>query len=537
MSSVLDKAPWRFVGAKGSIPTFRIEKDCKLHATELRYVPSNPRGQPFCQYMSVVCGWPDLEHYVWPALDGWRRRIQDLLLVDKESSLKRLFDTPLYMHLTPIHAHTATLNTWAYLFNEIRCGIFAKICGGKVVLFVPFYNPDYRNQWTQPLPFSLDGKTIVNYEDYLKVKNTLLARPEGVEEDQSKWWANGSVICNVVPRNGWGDAYLAHLRDMLEAACASHEIGDVEFFINKRDNPVLRYDRKHPCALDVRPHTLKGIAFAPVLGFYTSHHYGDLPIPCGEDWELSTGAVFPPYAISSRTKAAIKAATARKWGDRKPQAVFRGSATGAGVTCETNLRLALVAKAEGMKDVDAGIVKWALRDKVYDGFIRFIHPPSLPFGLTPYMPFADQCTYKVQIYVDGHAAANRLGTMLLSGSLIVRLISTTIKEPDGHDSWLTSFLKPYAWKAGGMIQDCNCLEVALDELEAALAWVWDHDAQAEEIALNAKRLGSHVLSSRFICDYLAKLLNGLHGKTKGGMRSSLFPTARGAYLKPFFSSL
>jgi len=534
--SALDKSPWRFVGSKASIPTFRSEKDCKLHAGELRYVATNPRGKPFCHYVSMMCGWDDLETCVWPSVDLWRRRIQDSREVVKDSPLKSLFETPLYRHLGPPYAHTATANTWAYLFKEIRCGIFVKITGGKVVLFVPFYNPHYRNHWPKPLPFSLDGKTIVDYATYLKVKNTLLKWPEGVEEDHGKWWANGSVVCNVSPANGWGDAYLAHLRDMLEATCASHEIGDVEFFINKRDNPVLRRDRRHPCALDKRAGVLRGVAVAPVLGFYSSSRYADLVIPTGEDWELATGAVFPPRALSSRTKPAIREATSKAWTHRKPQAVFRGSATGAGVTCETNLRLALVCRSQGMADVDAGIVKWALRDKVYNGFIRFIHPPSLPFAPAPYMAFADQCAYKVQIYVDGHAAANRLGTMLLSGSLIVRLMSKTIKLPDGHDSWLTAFLKPYDWRTGGPLGRANCLEVPLDDLGDALAWVWKHDRQAEHLAANAKALGSRILSSGFICDYLAKLLNGLHAKTQGAPRSTLFPTASGAYLKPLFCS-
>lgn len=567
----LDKGPWRYVGPRGKVPTFRRVKDCKLHAAELRGVPSHPKGAPFCQYLSVFGGWEDLESFVFPALDGARKRIQDLLLVHDPKALTRLFATPLYRHLSPLCAYDATLATWSYLYTKIRCGIFVKISGGTIKLFIPFYNPSYRNSWPKPLPFSLDGKTLCSYKTYLEAKNKVLKWPEAVEEDHGRWWANGAVLCNVTPPNGWGDAYLAHLRDMLEAMCATKRVGDVEFFINKRDNPVLRLDGQDPCVLGQKEGKgrsyLRSPAYAPVLSFYTSSAYGDLLLPAGEDWELATGAIFPPYAKADRSPTSIQESVSLPWSKRKDQAIFRGSATGSGVTCETNLRLALVAKAKAMakakaiSSIDAGIVKWALRDKVDGGKVRFLHPPSLPFDLSPYVPFRDQCTYKVQIYVDGHAAANRLGSMLLSGSLILRLLpspGSTISLPDGHDSWLSRYLNPYPWIRATKTSEretmkrseretmkrsrpkqnervsWNCIECTLETLKEAMDWVHANDELAEGLAKNAKHLARRLLSPSFISSYLAALLNGLHAKTKGGQRSTLFPRAGPSYAKPLF---
>lgn len=554
----LDKGPWRYVGQRGKVPTFRRVKDCKLHAAELRGVPSHPKGAPFCQYLSVFGGWEDLQSFVFPALDGARKRIQDLLLVHDPKALTRLFAAPLYRHLSPPNAFDATLATWSYLYTKIRCGIFVKISGGAIKLFVPFYNPSFRNSWPKPLPFSLDGKTHCSYETYLAAKNRVLKWPEGAEKDHGKWWANGAVLCNVIPPNGWGDAYLAHLRDMLEAMCATKRVGDVEFFINKRDNPVLRLDGQDPCVLGRRGLSCLGSpAYAPVLSFYTSSAYGDLLLPTGEDWELATGAIFPPYAKADRSPASIQESVSLSWSKRRNQAIFRGSATGSGVTCDTNLRLALVAKAETIPFIDAGIVKWALRDKVDGGKVRFLHPPSLPFGLSPYVPFKDQCTYKVQIYVDGHAAANRLGSMLLSGSLILRLLpsaESTISLPDGHDSWLSRYLSPYPWislaktgvaKTGDESikrsrpkrnekVSWNCIDCTLETLKEAMDWVHANDELAEGLVKNAKNLAQRILSPSFISSYLAALLNGLHAKTRGGQRSSLFPRAGSSYAKPLF---
>jgi hypothetical protein len=491
----------------------------------------------------MMCGWEDIQTHVLPALDEARRRIQDVHILADPRGFDCLYETPLYRHLSPLTSHSASLLTWTYLFNHIRCGIFVKISSGALSLFIPFYNPSFRNQWRQPLPFSLDGRTVCSYDEYLAAKNLLLKWPEGVEPDHSRWWSNGAVICNVVPQDGWGDAYLAHLRDMFEAVCATHDVGDVEFFVNKRDNPVLGKNRCSPCGLDPKRPSLTAPAYAPVLGFYSSPAFADIVIPTGEDWELATGTIFPPCARDDRTAAKMRDAVSIPWSSRRPLAVFRGSATGAGVTPDTNLRLALVAKARERKipGLDAGIVKWALRDKLSGGLIQFIQPAALPFSLSPYMSFGDQCRTKVQIYMDGHAAANRLGSMFLSGSLILRVLpSHPIVLPDGHDSWMTQWLVPYPWHRkgddapGSSEKEGNHVECYLGELEEALAWVWEHDEIAEEIASRARRVGRRVLSTSFISSYLGRLLNGLHKKTKGGARSTLFPTSSRVYTKPMF---
>ena len=52
-------------------------------------------------------------------------------------------DLPFHSCLSPASS-AATLQ---YLFFHMRCGIFVMFRGGKLVMFVPFVNKDYENNW------------------------------------------------------------------------------------------------------------------------------------------------------------------------------------------------------------------------------------------------------------------------------------------------------------------------------------------------------------------------------------------------------
>ena len=64
-------------------------------------------------------------------------------------------NNPVYDYLKsrldlPIHSimnSTSTINTLTYLFNHMKCGILVMIRDNKLVLFCPFVNKDYTNNW------------------------------------------------------------------------------------------------------------------------------------------------------------------------------------------------------------------------------------------------------------------------------------------------------------------------------------------------------------------------------------------------------
>ena len=145
----------------------------------------------------------------------------------------------------PIHKCTtiiSTMNTLKYLFYHMKCGIFVMIRNGKLRIFAPFVNSEYRNTWGNQLLLEGDG----SLSSYYSQKDGLY-RDEEVEPDKTKWWANGNIICNELSKpedrnktQYWGDHFLAALRDMIGEACRTRQLPDCEFFLNKRDYPQLK---------------------------------------------------------------------------------------------------------------------------------------------------------------------------------------------------------------------------------------------------------------------------------------------------------
>ena len=99
---------------------------------------------------------------------------------------------------------------------------------GKVRMFAPFVNREYKNTWGHALKwYGADGKTpgqdVVEY--YQEKVRTKGARQENVIDDVQEGWANGHIICNEHCPPGeahsqfWGDQLLVPLRDMLHALC------------------------------------------------------------------------------------------------------------------------------------------------------------------------------------------------------------------------------------------------------------------------------------------------------------------------------
>ena len=128
---------------------------------------------------------------------------------------------------------------------------------GKLRIFAPFVNADYRNTWNDRLTLEGDGSLSTYYS-----RKAGLYRDENIEPDRSKWWANGNIICNELSRaedqdknQFWGDHFLAALRDMLGEACRERTLPDCEFFLNKRDYPQVNEGRLVSSAWQACPTT------------------------------------------------------------------------------------------------------------------------------------------------------------------------------------------------------------------------------------------------------------------------------------------
>lgn len=359
-------------------------------------------------------------------------------------------------------------------------------------------------------------------------------------------WANGNIICNVEADGGngcgyWGDQFLLQLKDMLAETCRVRKVMDCEFFVNKRDYPQLKFhstnegtgegypvepygfvfdkdDRDPSVDVPLSEHAYR--SYAPVLSFYTSNRFADIPIPPSEDWEAATGDMFPVSFSSNLVDGKLTVSNPRQlfttqnlakfdqpWSAKQNTAFFRGTATGGGVTVETNQRLHLAqlshlwqAKGETVPKLDAKITGWNPRDKKLAGRrMTYVRPKDFAFegGKQNYVEIYKQSEFKYLIYAEGHCAACRYGFMMLLGSVILKVESQCVAD----QLWYFPVLKPW--------YDHVPVKADLSDLEERIDWCRSNDDKCREIVANAKKTYDKYVSRDGVVDYLASVFAGI----------------------------
>jgi len=244
-----------------------------------------------------------------------------------------------------------------------------------------------------------------------------------------------------------------------------------EFLLNKRDAPLLWIPEESAS---------EGL---PVLSQYTSPAFHDLPLPAVVDYRRALAGLWvgrdelpvpprePPLAWDHRTAAAV----------------FRGGATGAGVSAEENMRLRLCATSLAWKRsrrhepplLDARLTSWNPRHKwCADGVIRVIDPCHAAAPLTPRsgaserhrLTMREQAAWKFYVLVDGNVGASRLGE-LAELQFTVLWVRTTLPQVT------------HAWRGMRPWKHYVPIKTDLSDLEAQLLWCRQNDKAAHDIAL------------------------------------------------------
>ncbi|CAB9516367.1 4-N-acetylgalactosaminyltransferase bre-4 [Seminavis robusta] len=534
------------------VPRFESLDECTRWS--LDYVSTHGgsnNAEPHLQHIfTMLTHWRHVKDMLLPSIQAARR--EPSTKTNEEASSNNIYENPEKTQAVtaamdarldvPFHRRTTATSTWntlRYLFFHMRCGMFVMIRNGKLRIFSPFVNPEYRNTWSHAL--TLENDDLDAY--YAEKRNKY--RPENVCPDKSQWWANGNILCNEVskPRNGakdqhWGDHFMAPLRDMLAEACRLREMPDCEFFLNKRDYPQCKVnmekgvpvepygfiydkdDRDPAQDVDLAPeHTFASLA--PVVSFYAASEdrFTDLPWPSSEDWEAATGKVFPhtfmhkykrggELQMQGSPRDLFTEANFRKfersWDEgRVATAFFRGTASGGGTTLDTNQRLKLADLSNSWKDdpvkggeepyLDAALTGWNLRDKkIAESPMTFLRPNTLPFtaGREHFTPIYEQSKYKYLVYVDGHCAACRYGFLMRLGSVILKVESRQVADR----LWYFPLLQPGV--------DHIPVKADLSDLEEKIRWCREHDDECRIIGENAKRLYETYVAREGLLDYV-----------------------------------
>ena len=396
---------------------------------------------------------------------------------------------------------TCVQNTFNYTFHKFKKCIFVKIKDNKLKVFLPFSKSNYINEWGDRI--KVDPK-YGSLENFLKSANSHTNYPLGnVNRFTQGWGGNNCLLRYEFPLRE-GDSGAVNMRDMFLELCQNRQIPDMEFFINRRDFPILKKDGTEPYnhIFDSEDFPLlshRYDKYAPILGGSTTDKFADIPIPTWDDWQrVNPNKYFPK---SYRTPVVNPV----PWNDKVATAVFRGGSTGCGVTQQTNPRLkvaylsTITPSEDDVPLLDAGITNWNTRPRKLQGqkylqTIDISKEPPLVGKLSP----QEQSKYKYVINIDGHVTAFRLSIEMSFGSVILLVKSK-------YRIWYMNMLEAYVHYVP--------VESDLSDLVEKIRWCRANDAQCQMIANNALKFYNKYLRKNGIFDYLQKLLIDLKKQT------------------------
>lgn len=283
------------------------------------------------------------------------------------------------------HRHDEVYTTFLYLFQKFKKGIFVRIRNGCLDVFLPFSRVDYTNDWWQRV-----------------------GKPE-----MKRWYTNNYLFRTDVNET---DTNINEIRHLLEETCKAYYIPDIEFFINKRDFPLLKrnrtepYDALHGLNVPLLSHAYP--KYAPLFSMVHHSSFEDQTLVTPDDWirACARQRVFFPS-----TKRGVQQITDYNnhrmftpWEEREPRAVFRGSLTG---PIPDNPRLSLFALGQQYPNyLDIDIIDSSVRPQIWN-YNVYEFPATGSNGT--YTTLSQQINrFQIIIHIQGHVQAFRLGHLL-----------------------------------------------------------------------------------------------------------------------------
>ena len=490
------------------------------------YVNLNPRYKNFKQ-RDYTAGDTGQFEFVYNLSKGRYKPINLENNIFVDSDYAHIF-FPKYANLDS----NALQKTFEYLFFKFKKGVYIKIKNNKLQVFLPFSNANYYNEWYSQIVFDENiFKKISKAEGRTFKENK-------VNKFVKNWFANNHLIRYEYPINE-NDTNIDVIKDMFIELCNSRQIPDMEFFLNKRDFPLLTKDGTEPYVNIWNSFNKPLVShnenkYIPILSMCISDRFADVVIPTYEDWSR-TERKHGKFFMSTYTRE-YDDCFYNDWENKKNIAIFRGTNTGEGVTIETNLRLKLAnlsyqMEKSGIYILDAGITKWNSRArKIYgENKLDFFDPNNVEFGLKQSLSPYEQSKYKYIINVDGHVTAYRL-------SLEMGMNSVILKVDSKWKIWYSHLLKPY--------EHYIPIKSDMSDIVEKIEWCIKNDSTCKQIAKNARLFYEQYLSRNSILDYLQKTLFELkdyNGYYKNqSMQSLLFrkqvKTLNKSYTYPFVKS-
>lgn len=326
-----------------------------------------------------------------------------------EAVLDRRRDTMANFPFPPDSNEAIFQRTLDYIWTTCRTAIYVLVRDYRIRVFMPFCNNSgFHNTWSSELVF----------------QDPDMERLETLPKD--RWWCNAGILCTRPQGSrGYSTYGLDCYRDMLDTVLRERPIQHTEFFLNRRDNPLVRRDGRHPytCVWRTRPPVVCTHRLLPILSPYVGPDYHDRCIPTVVCWSILGDRI--PRGFDGDPLARVGVSRPHRWTDRDPRAFFRGTATNL-------IRVDMVRLLGSDTLFDIGLVPGgkSRRMRVHAGQVTW--PPSVDttrgnkHTATDWVDPSEWGRYRVILAPDGHVGLNRWAHLIRSGAWIIRIMGDTV---------------------------------------------------------------------------------------------------------------
>lgn len=478
------------------MPDFYMSKEDCINSHKIKH-NTNPRYRYFCQTHFTAGDFDQFNQYrdLYNPEYGLKNdvKISENNIFKEVEILKLNWEK--YENLNALDI----VNTFNYIFYKFKKGIFVKTTNNKITVFLPFSNKNFINEWSHLIQIDpCKYKTFNNLFEKVSKFEGRRFFPNSINKYIDRWYANNSLFRYEFPIYE-GDTNNPVYSDMFKTLANEREIPDIEFFLNRRDYPILKNDSTEAYeSIFGKNYKLVSHDYAkycPIFSSVTSENFQDIPIPTGEDWARVSRLQGKYFQKTENRQYIIKNIV--EWKNRKPIAIFRGSSTGSGTTIETNMRLKLAYLSktnkkddDGFPFLDAGITDWNLRPRKNNKYIDTIDIDKIGINLVEKMSPEKQTEFKYVINIDGHVCAFRLSLELELGFCILLVQSK-------YKLWYSDMLQPYIHYVP--------IKEDLSDIYEKIKWCKNNDKKCKQISENAKNFAKIKLSREGILDYLQKV--------------------------------
>lgn len=397
---------------------------------------------------------------------------------------------------TQLYAQTAeaVLNTFRYIFYNHKIGIYVQIRDNKLTYFNFIENYNYRHP----------------YKKYLKID------PKFNNEVTQDVLDKAKITGCLVKFSHYGESELQYMTFyyheyyyFLRRLCEKRKVSDVDFFLNFRDQHLLKGDLTIPFhnivnSRSIPLETHKYNIYCPIVSFSSKRGFIDLPTMTPDDIRYMYKQYFAPICDNVYADNRL---VFRNWNDKKATAMFRGTSTGCSFDINKNPRL-LITKInkewhfdrktnklnniDGVPYLNAGIISFSGRFKKEYGrdFITKMGRPNL--RRMPFMKLKEQSRYKYQLYIEGNSLGYRLAFLFSLGSVVLY-----VKSP--FKSWFHNLLVDR--------ENCVFIERDFSNLYDVITWLKKNDNEAKRIAKNGLKLYNEHLNGEHLFDYKKILID------------------------------